>query len=378
MLVSSVVSGSPASATDIEWPQTMMLHFLACAPGSKMYDKAAANTQCYLQQFISVPDRPAVGATPMVFCNTHDLNWRPSTVVISEARWAGGENVGSGNVTYSLRDPNTGTVVAQATSRLALGLYPPLTGGHPLEIPFPIDRAGSYVMSMNYSGATESLVHMHGGGPAHNVTVNWQPSSSPGVPIRIAECGDDPVVKKVGGKRPALRVSVSDCLLPEFKDQFRYEWVVFGGSGSARLTPTGDMSGCSITVPQVVGGKKVSRIEVTRSTFAGTRRTTRSVEVSKPACAALPADPHDVNWEVIPESVKRDVRRAAFAEWRQQNPADTPSGSAEAFRAFADSVDFMLNQGWYPNRDNSGNINAQDVGFRAVWQALLDAPEELG
>lgn len=336
-----------------------------------MYDKSDPKRACYLQQLVAFPGSADTAATQMLFCNTHDLGWKPSTAVISEARWAGGENVGAGRVTYSLRDSKTGAVVAQAASQLAMGLYPPLSGGHPYEIPFPIERAGSYVMTMNYSGATEYLQHMHGGSPLHNVTVNWQPSSSQGVPMRIAECGDVPVVKRVGGKRPKLRVSVSDCLLPEFRDQIRYEWVVFGGSASERLTPAGDMSGCSITVPAVIGGKKVSRIEVTRSTFAGTRRTTRTVQVSKPACS-LPADLREVNWETMPVSVQRDVRRAMLAQWRQQNPADTARGSAEAFRAFADRIDLMLLLGWLDD------WNDQDTDANAVWQALLGAPEELG
>ena len=374
LLALSFALSPTVSATDVESPQTKMLHFLACAPGSTMYDKSATGKECYLQQLVSFPGSADTGAkTQMLFCNTHDLGWKPSTVVISEARWAGGENVGAGSVTYSLRDSQTGAVVAQAVSQLALGLYPPLTGGHPYEIPFPIERPGSYVMTMNYGGATQYLQHMHGGSPLHNVTVNWQPSSSQGVPMRIAECGDDPTARRVGGKRPMWRVTVSDCLLPEFKDQIRYEWVVFGGSASERLTPAGDMSGCSITVPPVVNGKKVSRVEVTRSTFGGARRTTRSVTISGSVCQ-LPTELSEVDWATMPDSVPRNIRRAMLAQWRKQNPAGTERGSAEEFQAFAASIDnYFFNGPQFAALDNT-----QNVDMNAAWQAVRESPEELG
>jgi len=368
-----LVPASPASATDVEWPQTKMLHFLACAPGSTMYNKGTQKGECYLQQFVTFSGSADAGGDPMVFCNTHDLGWKVSTVVVSEARWPGAENVGAGAVTYALRDPNTGEVAAQSASPLALGLYPPLRGGHPYEIALPMVRPGSYVMSLKYSGATEYLVHMHDGLLPHNVTVHWQPSSSPGVPIRIAECGDDPTARRVGGTRPMWRVTVSDCLLPEFKDQIRYEWVVFGGSASERLTPAGDMSGCSITVPPVVNGKKVSRVEVTRSTFGGARRTTRSVTISGSVCQ-LPTELSEVDWATMPDSVQRNIRRAMLAQWRKQNPAGTERGSAEEFRAFAANIDnyFFLGP-QFALLDNTQNVN-----MNAVWQAVRESPEELG
>jgi len=376
VVLGALVSSYPASATDVEWPQTKMLHFMACAPGSTKYNKSDTNSQCYLHQFVAFPgSAPAGGSSPMVFCNTHDLGWEPSTVVISEATWAGAENVGVGAVTYLLRDATSGNVVRQATSPLALGLYPPLQGGHPFAIPFHVERSGSYVMSMEYSGGTAYIGHAHGGGPYHNVTVHWQPSKSQGVAVRIAECGDEPAVRRLAGKRPAIRASVSDCLLPEYKNLIRYEWVVFGGTGSERLTPAGDMSGCSITVPQTVGGKKVTRVEVTRSTFGGLRRTTRSVAVPGSSCA-LPTDFAEIDWATMPGSVQRGIRRAMLAEWRQQNPADTPQGSAEEFRRYAGLLDAVLALGpsyWrHPLSQNSQNVN-----LNAAWRAVRESPDEL-
>jgi len=357
-----------------ENPTTKIPMFIACAPGSRPHQGSGS---CYVRQFMAMPNSTVKGTnSAFVLCNTHDQPWSASTAVIGVAPWPGAEDVGDGAVTYTVTATADGSTGAKETSPVNVGLYPGLKGGYPFLVEMSLPKPGSYGLTVDYGGGTEVRDLVINGKPRRKVTVNWQPSSSGQVQIRVAECGDDPVVKRVGGKRPVLRVSVSDCLLPEFKSEIRYEWVVFGGSGSERLMPTGNMSGCAITVPEVVGGRKVSRVEVTRSTFGGARRTTRSISVSGPVCA-LPEDLDQVNWALMPDSVQRDIRREMLAQWRVQNPVGSAGGSAEAFRAFADRVDATLTLGpLLAEHPAYGSV--QDVDVKAVWRAVREAPQELG
>lgn len=78
-------------------------------------------------------------------------------------------------------------------------------------------------------------------------------------------------------------------------------------------------------------------------------------------------DINDVDWSAFGDPVKIKIKRKLFNQWRASHPPSTPGGSPEAFKAYANTIDYIMD-----HRDAKPNIELQ-----AIWKALTQSDQEV-